>query len=381
MDTFLGFARASGPPGVRNHVLILSLSGLEAAAAHAVHRLVPETVLVSSTYGRGHIGADLLFQRWMMRAIATHPNVGACIVLGPDDKLVAEVGSALDDAERPWAGFSLQAVHEDRFALIDKAARAAVRLRRQVSKQQRTALPVSKLALAIECGHSDATSGLVSNPLVGDLSVWLVQSGGRALFSETLEWTGTGPILARRAATPDIGQAICRAIDARQSMALAAGHDPQANNPGPQNHAGGITTLEEKSLGAIAKGGDQPIMGLIGEGEPLPDAAGLYLMDTPCFSPESITSMIASGAQLACFTTGQGNPYGSSLVPTIKISANPQTTARLTEQIDFDASAVLDGRSQRTELLAGLHEGPRYGLRVLQVRHAQWAVRAVPVAS
>lgn len=353
-DHFLGFERASGPPGVRNHVLILSLSGLDTSAAEAVQRLMPGTLLVNSTYGRGQVGEDQRFQRHMMRAIATHPNVGACVVIGPDDKLVADVGDALEAAGRPWAGFSLQRAHEDRFTLIMQAARAVARLRHAVSRNARTPHPVRALSIAIECGHSDATSGIVANPLAGDVATWLVANGGRALFSETLEWTGTGEILAARAATPEVADRICRALERRHAIAAAAGHDVQAGNPGPQNHAGGITTLEEKSLGAIAKGGDQQITGLLDAGEPLPSAPGLYLMDTPCLSPESITSMLASGAQIAIFTTGEGNPYGAALAPTIKVTANPAAAASLTEQIDFDASSVFAGVRMRAELVPAL---------------------------
>jgi altronate dehydratase large subunit len=363
-DHFLGFARAFGPPGVRNHVLILSLSGLDTAVAQAVQRLMPGTLMAGSSYGRGQIGEDARFQRRMMRALATHPNVGACVVIGPDEGLVGDVGAALDAAGRPWAGFSLQGAHEDRFTLIDRAARAVARLKREVSRQPRTRQPVSALAVAIECGHSDATSGIAANPLAGAFAAWLVRRGGRALFSETLEWTGTGEILAARAAGPEVADGIRAALARRHQVAAAAGHDVQANNPGPQNHAGGLTTLEEKSLGAIAKGGDQPIVGLIREGEALPDRAGLYLMDTPCLSPESITAMIASSAQLVIFTTGEGNPYGSAIAPTVKLSANPGALAHLSEQIDFDASGIIAGTATTAELtepLAGLMLGTASG--------------------
>ena len=349
---YMGFERATTAPGVRNHVAIISLSGLENGAARALHRLFPQTVLIASMYGRGHVGDDLRFQREMMAALATHPNVGGCLVIGPDEKLVAGVVAAAEGAGRACAGFSLQGLCEDRFSLVEKGARALTRLIHLTSRQERTPQPLSTLSIAVECGHSDATSGLVSNPLVGTVACRVVEAGGRAVFSETIEWTGTGDILAGRAVSAHVGEEIRAAMERRHAYALSAGHDVQANNPGPQNHDGGITTLEEKSLGAIAKGGQQPIVGLLREGQPFPREAGLYLMDTPTFSPESITSMIAAGAQIACFTTGQGNPYGSAIAPTIKVSANPDTTARLTEQIDFDASAVVAGEA-RTEDLTG----------------------------
>ncbi|MEM7775336.1 MAG: UxaA family hydrolase [Pseudomonadota bacterium] len=355
-ETFLGFSRATTPPGVRNHVVVLSLSGLENGAARAIHRLFPQAVLIASLYGRGHVGADLEFQRNMMTALATHPNAGGCLVLGPDEKLVGQVINALERAARPCVGLSLQGMGEDRFRMIEAGARAVSRLLRQVSRQRREPQPKSALAIAIECGHSDATSGLVANPLVGHLACRVVNDGGRALFSETLEWTGTGDILAERAVTRDVAEEIKAAMARRHAYALAADHDVQANNPGPQNHDGGLTTLEEKSLGAIAKGGKQPIVGLVREGQPMPPSPGLYLMDTPTFSPESITSMIATGAQIACFTTGQGNPYGSALAPTLKVSANPDTTSQLGQQIDFDASAVVHGDRLTEDLMPALHD-------------------------
>ncbi len=351
MQSFLGFERRDGRPGVRNHVVILSISGLEHATARAIQALCPATILIASTYGRGHIGEDLLFQRHMMKALATHPNVAGALVLGPDDNLVNAVGDAMEAAGREWHGLSLQACHEDRFAMIEQGARMAARIQHRVSRMQRKAQPMSALAIAIECGHSDATSGLVANPLAGDLACWLVHQGGQAVFSETLEWIGTEAILSQRAATPAVADAVLQAIERRKAAARAAGQDVQANNPGPQNHDGGITTLEEKSLGAIAKGGDQPIVGFLREGDALPDDPGLYLMDTPTFSPESITSMISTGAQIVLFTTGQGNPYGSALAPTIKISANPDTVGRVAEQIDIDASAVLDGTATKESLV------------------------------
>ncbi|MGI9522917.1 MAG: UxaA family hydrolase [Hyphomicrobiaceae bacterium] len=352
--TYQGFSRASGSPGVRNHVLILSLSGLENAAARAIQALHPSVLLVSSTYGRGHVGEDLRFQRAAVKALATHPNVGGAVVLGPDDNIVNEVALEVVAAGRFCEGLSLQSCLEDRYTLIERGARAVARLLHQTSRHQREPQPISTLAIAIECGHSDATSGIVANPLVGEFATWLVGGGGRAVFSETLEWIGAESILTERTAGPEIAQDILAAIDRRKEIARLAGADVQANNPGPQNHAGGITTLEEKSLGAIAKGGVQPIVGLLRQGDRLPGERGLYLMDTPCFSPESITSMIAAGCQIALFTTGQGNPYGSTLAPTIKVSANPDTTRRLVEQIDIDASAVLEGRSRPGELLPEL---------------------------
>lgn len=351
---FAGYQRPSGPPGIRNHLAIVSLSGLEQNIARALHAQFPDAVLISTMYGRGHVGEDRRFQHHMMAALAIHPNVGAALVLGPDRAGVARVHKAVTDAGRPVAGISLEDAGEDRFDFLQRAGRAAARLKHEISRSVRVPCQPSDLAIAIECGNSGATSGIVANPLVGDMATALVAAGGRALFSETLEWTGTADILAAKATKPEVGAAIRDALNRRFDIARTAGHDVQSDNPGTENHVGGITTLEEKSLGAIAKGGDQPIEGLIKEGAPLPPQPGLYLMDTPCFSPESITSMIASSAQLVLFTTDRGNPYSSSLAPTIKVTANPQA-AKLSEQIDFDASDVFLGRGSREDALQRLN--------------------------
>jgi len=170
----------------------------------------------------------------------------------------------------------------------------------------------------------------------------LVAAGGTAIFSETVEWTGAEHLLAQRAATPDVAQRIVAAVGERERMVRAAGGDIRGQNPGPQNKAGGITTIEEKALGAMSKGGRQPINDLLAAGQ-RPAGSGLYLMDTPFFSPESMTAMIAGGAHIVIFTTGAGNSYCSLVAPTLKMSANAEATARLTEQIDFAATGVLDG--------------------------------------
>jgi len=179
----------------------------------------------------------------------------------------------------------------------------------------------------------------------------VVAAGGQAIFSETVEWMGAEHLLARRAATPDVAKRIVAAVTERERMARASGGDLRAQNPGPQNKAGGITTLEEKALGAIAKGGDQPIRGVLRAAE-APAGEGLFLMDTPYFSPESMTAMVAGGAQLVVFTTGAGNSYTSLVAPTLKMSANAATTARLAEQIDFSGSDVLDGTASLDDAAA-----------------------------
>jgi len=184
----------------------------------------------------------------------------------------------------------------------------------------------------------------------------LISCGGRFVISETLEWTGTLDALVKRCATSETAAQVQNMYTARHRIAASAGIDITLGNPGPQNHAGGLTTLEEKSFGAVMKGGTGPIIGALEQGQSIPEKSGLYLMDSPTLSPESISSMVAAGAQIVLFTTGQGNPYGSALAPTIKVTANPKSAARLPRQIDVDASRVFLGEIPLTDCLAPMEE-------------------------
>jgi altronate dehydratase large subunit len=224
-----------------------------------------------------------------------------------------------------------------------RGARVAAQLARDASRIRREPAPVSSLFVAVECGHSDATSGVASNPLAGKVVDRIVDAGGTAVFGETIEWLGAEHVLARRAATAGVAAAIVAAVRRREDAVAGVGLDLTGNNPGVENIRGGLSSIEEKSLGAIAKGGSRPIAGVLGVAES-PKRAGAYVMDAPCFSPESMTGFAAAGAQVMLFTTGAGNSYCSAVAPTIKISARPDTVARLSTQIDFDASGVFEGR-------------------------------------
>ena len=351
---FMGFPRAQGRAGIRNHLLVLSVCGLNAAGARKVAAALPGAVLVLQPYGRGQIGADFAYQDGMLTAFGCHPNVGAVVLLAPDAAMRRRYQERIAATGRPVAGFSLQEAGEDGERIVAEAAAAGTALQRELAGARRAPVALSDLAIAMECGHSDATSGILANPLVGDIADRIVVGGGAAVISETMEWLGTEASLMARAA-PDVAARLRALVAARHAIATAAGQSLTMGNPGPQNHAGGITTLEEKSHGAVAKGGTGPIAGALAAGEALP-GTGLYLMDTPTLSPESISAMVAGGAQMVLFTTGAGNPYGSALAPTIKITANPDTARRLPRQIDFDAAPGWRGEVARPALAAALFD-------------------------
>ncbi|MBA3507968.1 MAG: UxaA family hydrolase [Betaproteobacteria bacterium] len=347
--TFHGYRRVDGRVGVRNNVLILSPTGLTSAAASRVAGLVRGTIGVTSGFGRGQVTADARLHFDTLLGLACHPNIAATVVLSAGDDITGAFVNAITATGKPAVGLSLPGVHEDALALVDAGVRAATRLVRDASALRREPCSLEDLCIAVECGHSDATSGLVCNPLAGRMTELIVDAGGQAMFSETVEWTGAEHLLANRAASSEVAQRIMRAVMDRERMVRDSGGDIRAQNPGPQNRAGGLTTIEEKALGAISKGGIQPIWGILRAAE-RPQGAGLFLMDTPYFSPESMTAMVAAGAQIVMFTTGAGNSYCSLVAPTMKMSANSQTCVRLREQIDFAAAGAVDGTAAVDDL-------------------------------
>ena len=224
---------------------------------------------------------------------------------------------------------------------VAKAKKIARRMIIEASMCRREECDLSELILGVECGGSDATSGLVSNPVMGLVSDRVVAEGGTALFSETVEMIGAEHILARRAATPEVGQKILDYVRFREDEQIAAGEDVRKTQPSPGNKDGGITTLEEKSLGCIHKGGHTPVVDMI-DCAHAPTKKGLVLMDTPCYDMLSVTAKAAGGAQLIVFTTGRGNAIGNPVVPVMKVTANGDTYRKLSDNIDLDMSPVLE---------------------------------------
>ncbi len=349
----LVYARPDGTVGVRNHLLILSITGLTGPTARRIARAVPGARVVATPYGSGLLGDDEAVQMRSLVALGRHPNVGATLVIGASPPKVVEVAEAIGASGRPVERLILDECDHDAITLTERGIRIAARLLRELSRQRRVPAGLDSMFLALECGRSDPSSGLVSNPLVGKVVDAVLAAGGTAVLGETIEWLGAEHLLAARAQDPRVAEHIRAAVERRERMAIAAGLDLTGNNPGPTNVAAGLSTIEEKSLGAITKGGSATIRGVVGIAE-APAGPGLWLMDAPAYAPESVTGLVAAGAQLALFTTGVGNSFVSGLAPTIKISANPATSARLREQLDFDASDVLERRATLDDAAARL---------------------------
>lgn len=341
-NSFLGYPREHGRAGVRNHLLILSATGLTGPTARRIAAQVAGAQVVCNPIDTGSLGEDRIANDRALLGFATHPNVGAVVIVGGNRPRVRALTEATAATGRLVEGITLDDCGHDALTLTLRAVRAAASMARTLSSVRRQPIDAAELFVALECGRSDPSSGLVANPLFGLFADRLVDIGGSAVIGETTEWLGAEHLLAARAINPAVADDIRKAAARREQMALDAGIDLIGNNPGPTNIEAGLSSIEEKSLGNVAKSGHRPIQSVLGYAV-APGVAGMHVMDAPAYAPESLTGFIAAGAQLALFSTGVGNSFVSLLAPTIKVSANPDTTTRLETQLDFDASPAFTG--------------------------------------
>ena len=292
--------------------------------------------------GCGESSRNLRRTRDVLLGLAAHPNVYGVVAIGLGceinrmDDFLAELKAR---TSKPVEALLIQE-EGGTIETVAKAKKIARRMIIEASMCRREECDLSELILGVECGGSDATSGLVSNPVMGLVSDRVVAAGGTSMFSETVEMIGAEHILARRAATPEVGQKILDYVKHREQEQIDAGEDVRKTQPSPGNKDGGITTLEEKSLGCIYKGGSTPIVDMI-DCAHAPEKKGLVLMDTPCYDMLSVTAKAAGGCQLIVFTTGRGNAIGNPVVPVMKVTANGETFRRMNDNIDLDMSGVL----------------------------------------
>ena len=336
---FLGYRRENGLVGVRNVVVVLSAMDNTNPSAERIASMVSGTVVLMTPFGRSQIGADFEVTLRTLAGIASHPNVAAVLVLSLSLASGEELARRVRESGKPVEVLGLQE-SGSAMAMTMEGVRIAARLVLQASELQREPCPVSELTVAVECGGSDTTSGLASNPAVGRFSDRLVDAGGTIILSEPAEFMGAEHLLAERAVNPEDAKKIHDMVRWFEDEAKRNGVDMRGTNPTPDNIEGGLTTLEEKSLGAIAKGGTRPIVEVVEYSES-PSRQGLVIMNTPSAACESMTGLAAGGAQIIIFSTGRGNAIGAPIAPTVKVTGNPNTARTMGENIDVDVSGIL----------------------------------------
>lgn len=342
MTIFQGYIRPDGSVGIRNYVLVLSIMDNVNGIAQKIAGQVYGAIALPVWYGRGQFGKDEALTRKTLIALGSHANVGATLIVGLEPVSTGQIAEAIRLTGKPVDQVVVQQYRGSAMAVaagVEKLVDLAI----LASTDQRSPVSCSKLILGVECGATDTTSGLAANPLTGSVADRLCDLNGTVIMSETSEFMGAEHILARRARSPEVSARIRAIVQAIEDDARQRGVDIRGANPVPDNIAGGITTIEEKSLGAILKGGSHPIEQVLEFGD-RPAGAGLHVMDTPAPAVESLTGLAAGGAQVTIFTTGQGNIVGSPFMPTIKISANRNTVRDMRINIDCDVSQVITGQ-------------------------------------
>jgi len=348
---FWGYRRAEGRAGIRNHVLILPSCVCGSESARIVASQVRGAVNIVFNTGCSDVQANTDMSQKVLTGFACNPNVYGVVIIGLCCETVGhrELREKIQKmTSKPVVSFGIQE-EGGTLKTIEKAVRAAREMAAEAAMQPKERFDISNLLLGIECGGSDATSGLASNPAVGELSDLLVDMGASTMMSESIEWIGGEHVVAARAATPEIHNQIIEVCRAYEEHLKAAGQDCRAGQPTPGNKAGGLSTLDEKSLGCIRKGGTRPIVEVLEQAE-RPTKTGAMVMDTAGFDISSVTSMVAGGCNAIIFTTGRGTPTGNAIVPVLKVTANERTFRMMDDNMDVDLSAIIRGEKTFREM-------------------------------
>lgn len=343
--TFYGYRRTDGRVGVRNKVLILPASVCASDTTRIIAQQVVGSVTFNNQLGCSQVASDQQYTMDVMAGYAANPNIYGTVVvsLGCENCQMDLVVKAIQErTNKPIKQVIIQEAGGTLKA-VDMAVRYAKEMVAEASLLQKEEFPLSELIIGTECGGSDPTSGLAANVLIGQLSDLIVAEGGTSILSETTEFIGAEHILARRAATPEVHDRIFEIVHRYEKALQLVGEEIREGNPAPGNKVGGITTLEEKSLGCIHKGGHSPIMEVYDYAKQVAPKSGLVIMDTPGNDPSSVAAMVAGGAQVVVFSTGRGTPTGNPIAPVIKITGNRITFAKMEDNIDVDASPLIYG--------------------------------------
>lgn len=353
---FYGYRRPDGRVGVRNYILVLPASVCASDTTRIIAQQVTGSVTFNNQLGCSQVASDQQFTMDVMAGYAANPNIYGTVVvsLGCENCQMDMVVEAIQKrTNKPLKQVIIQEVGGT-IKAVEIAVRYAKEMAEEASLLQKELFPMSELIIGTECGGSDPTSGLASNVLIGELSDLIVQAGGTSILSETTEFIGAEHILARHAHTKEIRQRIFDIVDRYEKALQLVGEEVREGNPSPGNKAAGITTLEEKSLGCIHKGGTTEVMAVYDYAKQVEAKQGLVIMDTPGNDPSSVAAMVAGGAQIIVFSTGLGTPTGNPIAPVIKITGNKITYANMKDNIDVDASPIIYGgdlKSMGKELL------------------------------
>lgn len=363
--TFQGYRRADGRSGTRNYLAVVSSVNCSASVSRYIAQHFPAERLArdfpqvdgvlaithKSGCGMQYDGEDHHQLNRVLGGFAKHPNVAGFLLVGLGCE-TGQIGHLLSDQRLVQIGRPGETTPERPLVLsmqdlggtaktVDAGVQAVLEMLPRANDIRRVSIPASEIVLGLNCGGSDGYSGVTANPALGAATDLLVAAGGTSVLTETTEVYGAEHLLTRRAKSREVGEKLIELIRWWEQYTGAFGVQID-NNPSPGNKAGGLTTIYEKSLGAVAKGGSCALAGVYRYAEPIA-ARGFVFMDSPGFDPASVTGLVASGCNMVCFTTGRGSCFGCKPTPSIKIATNTPMYERMVDDMDINAGVILDG--------------------------------------
>lgn len=340
--TFTGYRRDNGRVGIRNHVVILPLDDLSNAACEKIANNVKGTIALPHHYGRLQFGADLDLHFRTLIGTGCNPNVAAVVVIGIEMGWTGRIVDGIAKTGKPVEGFALERNGEHK--VVMEGSRIAQEFVQNASEKQRENCPIEDLWVSVKCGESDTTSGLGSNPTVGNFIDKMDPLGITSCFGETSEITGAEEVCKERGVSPEIGQKFFDTWQAYMDEVIEPHKtsDLSDSQPTKGNIEGGLTTIEEKAFGNLEKIGKKTsYIDVLEPAEEPGMGPGLYFMDTSSAAAECVTLQAAAGFTVHLFPTGQGNVIGNPIEPVIKLTANPRTAREMGEHVDLDVSGIL----------------------------------------
>ena len=342
IEEFMGYQRPKGNVGIRNKIVILPSVVCVNNVATQIANKIENGIALPHPLGCGQFGPDFNFTSKTLSGLAINPNVYGVVVIGLGCENITSklLARQVKRSKKPVEFFDVQDIKGGTIAAIEHGVKFAQKMSMDAAELKREPFDFSHLVLGLECGGSDSISGITANPAVGIVSDRIVEMGGTSILPEFTEWIGTEHLLIQRAVDENVEDKIRSTLDIFLENMMKIGIDFRGVQPTPGNIAGGLTTIEEKSLGTIAKAGKAPIQGVLEYSE-APKKKGLWLMIEPGLDVESMTGLAAAGAQIIIMTTGRGSPTGNPVAPVIKICGNPKSCDYMRCNIDVDASNII----------------------------------------
>ena len=350
-EEFMGYERPKGKVGIRNTIAIIPSVVCVNHVAEQIANKLDDAVAITHPLGCGQFGPDFSNTFRTLVGLGSNPNIYGVIVVGLGcENLKSKVlAKNIKRTKKPVEFYDVQDIIGGTTAAIEHGLKIGNQMREEANKLKKEPFNFSNLVLGLECGGSDSISGISANPVVGIVSDRIVEFGGTSILPEFTEWVGTEHLLIERAVNENVAQKIHNTITGFIENLKSLGIDFLGVQPTPGNIEGGLSTIEEKSLGNIAKSGKSLIQGILEYSEP-PKTTGLWLMLEPGLDIESMTGLAAAGAQVILMTTGRGSPCGNPVAPVIKLCGNPKTCEWMAENIDVDVSSIIKGENSVEEL-------------------------------